>query len=123
MYIKYNNKEAKNDMNNNNDLSLNFLNESIKNFKIFNEKSENNKELKSHIDYLYNTINAIKNYITNIELIKIEIDNSYEFNIEIIQEKKESLYIKIIELKNNNKEISEISIGQNSIEKALILSK
>jgi ABC-type multidrug transport system ATPase subunit len=122
LYVKYNNKLINNN-NINNDLSLNFLNETIKNFNKFTEKSAANPEIKPHTEYLYNTINAIKDYVTNIELIKIEINNTYEFNLEIKEDKKESLYLKIIELKNNYQQLSEISIGTYTLDNILSLSK
>ena len=122
LYVKYNNKLINNN-NINNDLSLNFLNETIKNFNIFTEKSTANPEIKPHMEYLYNTINAIKDDVTNIELIKIEINNTYEFNLEIKEDKKESLYLKIIELKNNYQQLSEISIGTNTLDNIISLSK
>ena len=103
------------------DESFKLICDLVKNFNQHREYFSDHPEFEPDLDELYNVINQFKNDIKSIELNEIGINNSYAFNLEIIKEQKTDLYSKIIELKNTNNKVSEISIQKESLENIFFL--
>ena len=61
----------------------------------------------------------IKDKCSEIVLQKINKDFSFEFNIQVIKEKQNDLFIQILDMKNTNKLLSEINISMESLENIL----
>ena len=78
-----------------------------------------NKNIIPHIKFLFEVINKIKEYTKKIELNQIKKDFSFEFLIEIIPDKKQFLYSEMLNMKNNNPNISEIFINLQPLEDIL----
>ena len=78
-----------------------------------------NKNIIPHIKFLFEVINKIKEYTKKIELNQIKKDFSFEFLIEIIPDKKQFLYSEMLNMKNNNPNISEIFINLPPLEDIL----
>jgi ABC-type multidrug transport system ATPase subunit len=95
----------------------------VKNFNQYREYFSANPQFDHELEELYNIINQIKNDIKSIESNEVGKNNSYSFSLEIIKEQKTDLYCKIVELKNMNNKISEISIQKESLENILFFSK
>ena len=104
------------------DESFKLICDLVKNFNQHREYFSDHPEFEPDLDELYNVINQFKNDIKSIELNEIGINNSYTFNLEIIKEQKTDLFSKIIELKNTNNKVSEISIQKESLENIFFLS-
>jgi ABC-type multidrug transport system ATPase subunit len=120
-YSKFNKEEM---------VSTNKIEESFKlicdlvnNFNQYREYFNANPKYEPDLVELYNIINQFKNDIKSIEFNEMGINNSYSFTLEIIKEQRTDLYCKIIELKNMNNKISEISIQKESLENILFFSK
>ena len=84
--------------------------------EIFNE-NENNVNV--YVNKLINVLNEIKDYCDNIKLKHVNKDNSFELIVNIIQENQGELFSKILNMKNTNHEVSEISINTESLEDIL----
>lgn len=54
-----------------------------------------------------------------MEINDIRKDMSFEINLEIIKEKQKDLFVEVLNLKNVNKQISELSITMQSLENIL----
>ena len=61
----------------------------------------------------------IKDKCSEIVLLKINKDFSFEFNVHVIKEKQNDLFIQILDMKNTNKLLSEINISMESLENIL----
>ena len=118
---KFNKEEFSN--NNKIEESFKLISDLVKDFSKQREYFSTHTELESDLRELYNIINQFKNNIKSIELNEVGKNNSYAFNLEINKEQKTDLYSKIVELKNTNNKISEISIQKESLENILIFSK
>jgi len=92
------------------------------NFNQYREYFSTHPEFEHDLGELYNIINQFINDIKIIELNEIGNNNSYSFNLEIIQEQKADLYCKIVELKSTNNKISDISIQKESLENMMLFS-
>ena len=84
--------------------------------EIFNE-NENNVNV--YVNKLINVLNEIKDYCENIKLKHVNKDNSFELIVNIIQKNQGELFSIILNMKNTNKEVSEISINTESLEDIL----
>ena len=84
--------------------------------EIFNE-NENNVNV--YVNKLINVLNEIKDYCDNIKLKHVNKDNSFELIVNIIQKNQGELFSIILNMKNKNKEVSEISINTESLEDIL----
>ena len=76
----------------------------------------NNKILETHIKALVNVVIRIKSNTKRIILSKIRKDLSFELILDIIQERKYILFSDILSMKNNDNNISEISISMESLD-------
>ena len=77
------------------------------------------ENIKPYIIELEKVINSIKDKCKEIYLQKINKDFSFEFNIKIIKESQADLFIQLLEMKNINNLLSEISISMESLENVL----
>ena len=68
---------------------------------------------------MINFIEKIINKIKNISLSFIGQDYSFELIIQIINEKKKELFCDILNMKNNDKIIDELTITMQSLENIL----
>ena len=108
----------------NNDNNLNLFNNEIKNLsdiiKNFNIIYQiNNENLFPYIIELEKVINIIKDKCSIIRFQRLNKDLSFEFNIKVLKEKQSELFIQVLEMKNVNNLISEISISMESLENIL----
>ena len=85
----------------------------------FNQFIKNNPDIQAHIKEMENVIETIKDKCSELTLIKINKDFSFEFNIHVIKEKQSELFIQVLDMKNVNELLSEISISMESLENIL----
>jgi len=111
---KYNNEEMSNT--DKGEESFKLICDLVQNFNQHIEYFNAHPEFKPDLEELYDIINQFKNHIKSIKSKEVGKNNSYSFNIEIKKEQKKDLYCKIVELKNTNNKISEISIQRESLE-------
>ena len=107
--------------NNNNlascDIVIKNLCDIIKNFDtIYQINIEN---IYPYIIELEKVINIIKDKCSLIIFQRLNKDLSFEFNIKVLKEKQSELFIHVLEMKNVNNLISEISISMESLENIL----
>ena len=95
------------------------LSELIDGFNNYSNYIMNNPNLEPHIIALIDIIKKIKSYTKSIILVEIRKDLSFELILKIIQEKKHILFSDILNIKNNDKNISEIIISMESLENIL----
>ena len=107
------------DDNENIDLDVDNLNRIVKNFDLQKEFIEKNNNIRPYIKELNKIINKIKDKCSEIEIIKINKDFSFEFNIHVIKEKQKELFTHVLNMKNDNQKLSEISISMESLENIL----
>ena len=88
----------------------------LNNYSIF---IRNNKDIEPYIKELMKVIETIKDKCSEVSLIKINKDYSFEFNMHIIKEKQSELFIQVLSMKNVNNLLSEISISMESLENIL----
>ena len=68
---------------------------------------------------LEKVINIIKDKCSLIVFQRLNKDLSFDFNIKVLKEKQSELFIQVLEMKNVNNLISEISISMESLENIL----
>ena len=98
------------------------LNNASNNIKDFNKLINNIKALENIKPYIIEfekVINLIKGNCLEISLIRINHDFSFEINLKIIKEKQSALFTQILDMKNTNHLLSEISISMESLENIL----
>ena len=78
-----------------------------------------NVVVENYLTGLIKLLKNIKDKTKKIEINDIRKDMSFELGIEIIKEKQKDLFIEILNLKNINKQISELSITMESLENIL----
>ena len=100
--------------------SFELLINSVKNFKNYSDYLFGKPELGYQIEILVKIINNIKSDTHNLELNKIENNNYYDFDFQIIKDHRNSLFLKIVELKKDFPQIEEIRVGKESLEKFLM---
>ena len=93
--------------------SFKSISELVGSFSKYSDYFISNIELEPQLSELYFIINKIKENATNLQVINIGKDNSYEFYLE--SEFREKLFCSIIEIKKDFSKISEISIGKDSL--------
>ena len=99
-----------------------FLEQILANIKGLNNYNQIIKDNTSIIPYLREmstVIESIKDKTSDITLLKINKDLSFEFNIHVLKEKQSELFIQVLDMKNINKLLSEISISMESLENIL----
>ena len=95
------------------------ISSNIKGLNNFYGFIKNNTSIKPYLDELVNVIESIKDKSSDITLQKINKDYSFDFNIHILKEKQTALFIQILDMKNVNELLSEISISMESLENIL----
>ena len=85
----------------------------------YTELINNNKELQIYVKELEKLIDLIRDKCNDIVLTKINKDLSFEFEIHIVKEKQNEIFIQILDMKNTNELLSEINISMESLEKIL----
>ena len=78
-----------------------------------------NKSFESYLNALINIVQKIKPKLKKISLYLIGRDYSFDLIIEIINKKKKELFCEILNLKNNDNSIDELSITMESLENIL----
>ena len=91
----------------------------INGLNLYKDFIKNNPDIKPYLKELINVIESIKDKTSEINLIKINKDYSFEFNIHILKEKQSELFIQVLSMKNINNLLSEISISMESLENIL----
>ena len=79
----------------------------------------NNPVLEPYIRSLIDVIKIIKPNIKKIYLVEIGKDLSFKLIINIVKENKCALFTEILNMKKNNKNISEMIISMESLENIL----
>ena len=123
LYIKFDDSNFDLNENESSEDDIQDLNNKFSNlvdkFESFLSFISKNKNIIPHIKCLVEVIKKIKEYTKKIELKQIQKDFSFELIIEIIDDKKKFLYIEILNMKNNNPNISEIFINLQPLEDIL----
>ena len=101
------------------DNTIKNLSDMIKEFNACYNNIIKMENIKPYIIELGKVINSIKDKCEEIYLQKINNDFSFEFNIKIIKERQADLFIQVLEMKNTNNLLSEISISMESLENVL----
>ena len=91
----------------------------IKGFNIYYQEIIQMKNIYPYIIELEKVINDIKDKCSEIIFQNLNKDLSFEININILKEKQSDLFIEVLDMKNNNNIISEISISMESLETIL----
>ena len=104
---------------NNIDDTFQTISELVEGFNNYSNYIMENHALESHIKPLITIVNKIKPNTKSIILDKIKKDLSFELILNIINERKYILFSDILNLKNNDKNISEIIISMESLENIL----
>ena len=78
-----------------------------------------NVVIENYLVNLIEILNQIKDKTKKIEINDIRKDMSFELGIEIIKERQKDLFVQILNLKNVNIKISELSITMQSLENIL----
>ena len=97
----------------------NIITNNIDGLDKYTDLINSSKELQDYIKELEKVIALIKDKCSEIVLQKINKDFSFEFNIQVIKEKQNDLFIQILDMKNTNKLLSEINISMESLENIL----
>ena len=95
------------------------ISELVEGFTNYSNYIMENYALESHIKPLITIVKKIKPNIKSIILAKIKKDLSFELILNIIQERKYNLFSDILNMKNFDKNISEIIISMESLENIL----
>ena len=99
-----------------------FLQEMSSNIKGLNtcyEFIKNNPLIKPCLNELVKVIESIKDKSSDLTLQAINKDFSFDFRIHVLKEKQSELFIQVLDMKNVNKKLSEISITMDSLENIL----
>ena len=89
---------------------------SIKGFdKILND----NPNINPYLEELLNLTKLFNDNCSDFSISNINKDSSFDFNIKVINDKKKILFTKLINLKKENKNISQVDISKESLENIL----
>jgi ATP-binding cassette subfamily A (ABC1) protein 3 len=122
LHIKFNDKEInKQIMNAKIEEAYNNIKELVDGFDIFDNIILNNKSvcIENYLNGLIKIVGKIKDKTKRIVINEIGKDMSFELVIEIIKEKQKELFSEILNMKNVNKEIDEMSISMQCLENIL----
>ena len=103
----------------NNDINIEDLNGKIVIKNDLFEKIKKMEKINNHIIKLIGVVDYIKDNIYKIELKDVGKDYSFELEIGISKEKQGEVFTQILTMKNNNHDVSEISINTDSLENIL----
>ena len=101
------------------EIALNDASKTIKDFNVLVNNIKMIENIKPYIIEFVKVINLIKGNCLEIALIRINNDFSFEVNLKIIKEKQSALFTQILDMKNTNNLLSEISISMESLENIL----
>ena len=79
----------------------------------------NNQKYEPYLRGLINVLERIKDKTSNISISLIGKDSSFELIISIIKERQKELFIEVLNMKNKDKTIAEMSIAMQSLENIL----
>jgi hypothetical protein len=122
LHIKFDDNEINKEMNNDKvEDVFNTIKEYVDGFDIFENIILENKDLivENYLNGLIKIVKKIKDKTKKISINEIGKDLSFELIIEIIKEKQKEIFTEILNMKNANKEISEINITMQSLENIL----
>ena len=105
--------------NSNNDDIINNLSSIIKDFDKFNNFILDNPQITDYLSPLLPLIETIKDNCSEIKIININNDFSFDFNVQVSKENKNKLFTQIFKIKNENKLLSQIDISTDSLENIL----
>ena len=106
----------------NNEINEDFLEKissSINGLNIYYQFIKNNPNIEPYLKELEKIVESIRPNCSEILLQKINKDLSFEFNIHILKEKQNELFIQVLNMKKVNKLLSEISISLEPLENIL----
>ena len=116
MHIKFNLTEAIEQEEEN---AIGYLGMMMKDNVIINKTLEHNKESKKYFELLYKALSVIKEQCESFELNEVGDDFSFELTIRVSKEKQGEVFYNVLNMKNSNDTISEISINMQSLENIL----
>ena len=122
LHIKFDDNEINKEINNNKiEDVFNNIKEYVYGFDIFENVILKNKDvmIENYLNGLIQIVQRIKDKTKKITINEIGKDLSFELIIEIIKEKQKELFSEILNMKNVNKEISEMNITMQSLENIL----
>ena len=119
LHIKFNESEIKNTEKDNIEQYLTVLNTSIDGFSNFSNYLRENPAFKPYLGALINVIDKIRLKTKKISLYSIGKDFSFELVIQIVSEMKKELFSEILNMKNSDKTIDELTITMQSLENIL----
>ena len=99
--------------------ALDKVSNDVKQFNLFINNIRMIGNIKPYIIEFEKVVNMIKDKCLEITIIRINNDFSFELNIKIIKEKQSELFIQVLDMKNTNPLLSEISISMESLENIL----
>ena len=121
LHIKFDDSKMKEIKNDKIDEVINNLKELVEGFDAFENVILENKNIyiENYLNGLIQILLKIKDKANKIKINDIRQDRSFELMIEIIKEKQKDLFIEILNLKNINSQIAELSITMPSLENIL----
>ena len=119
LHIKFNDANINSMHNNTIEQCINILSDLIIGFSNISNYLRQNPNYEPYLNALINVINSIKDKTDKITLLLIGQDFSFELVIQIKKEMKKELFINILNMKNTNNTIDELTISMQSLENIL----
>ena len=119
LHIKFNNSNINSIQKNNIEQCIVILSDLIIGFNQVSNFFRQNPNYKPYLNSLINVINSIKDKTEKISLLLIGQDFSFELVIKIKNEMKKELFTNILNMKNINNTIDELTISMQSLENIL----
>ena len=119
LHIKFNDANINSMHNNTIEECINILSDLIIGFSNISNYLRQNPNYEPYLNALINIINSIKDKTDKITLLLIGQDFSFELVIQIKKEMKKELFINILNMKNTNNTIDELTISMQSLENIL----
>ena len=91
----------------------------IEGFDHYNEYINNKPQMKPYVKCLVEVVEKIKDKTSKISINYIGKDLSFELVISILNERKKDLFIEVLNMKNKDRRIAEMSIAMQSLENIL----
>ena len=117
LHIKFDEQKLKNQEIN--DDAFESLCEIIGQFRNTSKGINNNPSMKPHLSALLSFVQKIGDNLKQITLYLIGVDNSFELVILLKEEKKKELFCQILNMKNEDKTIDELTISMEPLENIL----
>ena len=123
LHIKFDDNQMNSDLVTNRRESFDLLYKNIctlvRGFERYNNYILSNISIEPYLKAMINIINKIKDKTNRISLNEIGRDLSFELIIGIIKEKQKELFSEVLNMKNIDKTIAEMSISMQSLENIL----